>query len=364
MECPLVSIIVPVHNVADYLPRFLESALQQTWQNLEIVLIDDGSTDASGNICDEWEKRDKRIRVCHQQNAGVSAARNLGIRQAKGEYLRFADPDDMLPLCSTEALLLSIMQESCKVALGGTRYLDGNGKLLRERSLVPGVQTGIDCALLFANSATMWQASLFQASLFAQNQNEFLPLRYGEDLIFVTRIFIQAKQVCWIAESAYSYYSYAGTEGVLRLNARSSVFPDECELEALWAQTVFPACQTQQLRDLARKTMISRMVPALFLLERYALFFEKKEARAHLKSVLASLEFQDAMRFKAICESSVARVNWPFLFILALCLRLSLPTAFGAFLFRARERLMRVLGSHAQDTQIALRSIWQSKRSA
>ncbi len=92
----LISIIVPVYNIESYLPRCLETISKQTYQNLEIILIDDGSTDSSGSICDKFAKKDHRAKVIHQQNAGPSGARNTGMAYASGEYLMFVDGDDYL----------------------------------------------------------------------------------------------------------------------------------------------------------------------------------------------------------------------------------------------------------------------------
>lgn len=91
-----ISVIVPVYNVEHYLKKCIESIQRQTWTNLEILLIDDGSTDASGQICDAMADKDARIRVIHQKNTGVSAARNRGLREASGAYLAFVDADDWL----------------------------------------------------------------------------------------------------------------------------------------------------------------------------------------------------------------------------------------------------------------------------
>lgn len=93
---PLVSIIVPVYQVKDYLGECVESLLAQTYKNLDILLVDDGSTDGSGAICDEYAAKDGRVRVVHQENQGLSAARNTGIGIAKGEYLAFVDSDDVV----------------------------------------------------------------------------------------------------------------------------------------------------------------------------------------------------------------------------------------------------------------------------
>lgn len=94
----LISVIVPVYNVKNYLCKCVDSIINQTYNNLEIILVDDGSTDGSGAICDEYVLKDSRVKVIHKENGGVSSARNLGIAQAGGEYICFVDSDDWLEL--------------------------------------------------------------------------------------------------------------------------------------------------------------------------------------------------------------------------------------------------------------------------
>ena len=95
-ETPLVSIIVPVYQVEAYISECVESLLAQTYTNLEILLVDDGSTDSSGEICDEYAVKDDRVRVVHQRNQGPSVARNSGLDHMKGEYVAFVDSDDVV----------------------------------------------------------------------------------------------------------------------------------------------------------------------------------------------------------------------------------------------------------------------------
>ncbi|MTW38048.1 glycosyltransferase, partial [Streptococcus pneumoniae] len=89
-----ISIVVPVYNVEKYLKKSIESVLNRTYQNIEILLVDDGSTDSSGKICESFSKVDPRIRVFHKENGGLSDARNFGIEQMKGQYVAFIDSDD------------------------------------------------------------------------------------------------------------------------------------------------------------------------------------------------------------------------------------------------------------------------------
>lgn len=113
---PLISIIVPVYQVKPYIGECVESLLTQTYANLEILLVDDGSTDGSGEICDEYARRDDRIRVIHQTNQGLSAARNTGLDQAAGEYVAFVDSDDVVLSNFIETLYVLLCRYQADIA--------------------------------------------------------------------------------------------------------------------------------------------------------------------------------------------------------------------------------------------------------
>ena len=113
----LISIIVPVYNVENYLKECLDSILNQTYQNIEVIIIDDGSTDNSSKICDEYAKKDKRIQVIHQQNSGLSVARNNGIKLSKGKYLSFIDSDDIIHSQMIELLNQEIKKNKCDISI-------------------------------------------------------------------------------------------------------------------------------------------------------------------------------------------------------------------------------------------------------
>ena len=113
----LISIIIPVYNVEKYLKGCLDSVVSQTYKNLEIILVDDGSTDRSGKICDEFARQDNRIRVIHKQNGGLSSARNAGLDVMQGEYLAFVDSDDMIDETYIETLYDMIKKYNTKISM-------------------------------------------------------------------------------------------------------------------------------------------------------------------------------------------------------------------------------------------------------
>lgn len=137
LEQPLISIIVPVYNTIAYLPRCVESLRKQTYQKLEILLVDDGSEDGSGELCDSLAKEDERIRVLHKENGGSSSARNLGIAEAVGEYLGFVDSDDFVDAGMYELLYRAITSYGVKVAQIGRDELDPQGGRLPDICVPP-----------------------------------------------------------------------------------------------------------------------------------------------------------------------------------------------------------------------------------
>lgn len=122
----LITVVVPVYNVEPFLNACVDSIVNQTCRKLEILLVDDGSTDASGKVCDLWAERDPRIRVLHKENGGLSDARNAGLREAKGKYISFVDSDDVLAPTFLECLYGAIAENAAEIACCGLKmFADG-----------------------------------------------------------------------------------------------------------------------------------------------------------------------------------------------------------------------------------------------
>lgn len=128
---PKVSIIIPVYKVELYLATCIESIILQTYRNLEIILVDDGSPDQCGVICDQYAKKDRRIQVIHQENKGLSGARNTGIDLATGEYITFVDSDDFLDIYMIETMVEQL-DDMTDIVVCGTIYCNENGQKLSE----------------------------------------------------------------------------------------------------------------------------------------------------------------------------------------------------------------------------------------
>lgn len=207
MEEPLISVIVPVYNVEAYLHRCLDSIICQTYQNLEIILVDDGSPDNSGAICDEYAKKDKRIQVIHKQNGGVSSARNAGLEAASGEYIGWVDSDDWIEHDMFEYLKDLAVTSQADVAQCG-RYWENGDFVAEQYRSACGLQV-ID--LLADVTPSMWKgiANEVWCKLFRADIIEHIRFRndlsVGEDIDFVLRVLRRAKRFAIGAEAKYHY---------------------------------------------------------------------------------------------------------------------------------------------------------------
>ncbi len=129
---PLISVIVPIYKVEKYLGKCIESILKQTYKNLEIILVDDGSPDACPQICDEYAKKDSRIVVIHQKNGGLSSARNSGLDIAKGEFIGFVDSDDCIANDMYETLYNAIKENDAQMSICRFYIVNENGEFLQD----------------------------------------------------------------------------------------------------------------------------------------------------------------------------------------------------------------------------------------
>lgn len=205
----LVSLIIPVYNVSGYLPRLMETVLSQTHKELEIILIDDGSPDPSGELCDRFASDDSRVKVIHKSNSGVADARNAGINAATGEYIAFADGDDYLENDYIEYLIRLCTENSADISCCAWTT-DENGRLNKctYRKREPGIYKGNHEAMrallttrLFSSSVwgKMFKKDLFDDVRFPEGTN------YYEDDATMYRLASRADSVAIGGESKYFY---------------------------------------------------------------------------------------------------------------------------------------------------------------
>lgn len=206
----LISIIVPVYNVEQYLDDCLVSILNQTYKNLEIILIDDGSTDNSGKICDEYAKKDSRIIVFHKENGGVSSARNAGLRIAKGIYIGFVDPDDWIAEDMYEVLYLNAKKYDadvsvCKFKIILNRNFSDKNKKYDNNVVVLNVVQSMRYMLSDDENYACGPCNKLYKKVIVKNFNK--KLKIAEDLLFNFNIFYNIKNVTvFITQEKYFYF--------------------------------------------------------------------------------------------------------------------------------------------------------------
>lgn len=201
----LISIIIPVYNVEKYLSKCLDSILAQTYTNLEIILVDDGSTDNSGKICDEYAKRYKRIKVLRQKNYGVSYARNMGLKVAKGYFVSFMDSDDML---YTDTYLQSIkVIQQYNVELVKWKFSSHkplNAFLGKDVKLLAKNMSKLCMENILDNSVSN---CLFRKDIITNNKIIFNSgIKQGEDLLFLINYLSYVKK-CYLINRVYYRYT-------------------------------------------------------------------------------------------------------------------------------------------------------------
>lgn len=200
-----VSIIVPIYNVEKYLKKCIESIIRQTHSNLEIILVDDGSPDSSGEIADRYANKDKRIKVIHQKNSGVSAARNVGINAATGEYICFADGDDYLMDDYVEYLLDLVIKNKADISL--TTKMFSNYDLNQTKKEKVEIYTGEEAtiSILCYNIPIGVYCKMFKRSFIGDSIRFLEDIFIGEGFNFNTTAFQRANKVVVGNRKIYFY---------------------------------------------------------------------------------------------------------------------------------------------------------------
>ncbi|HEM6232625.1 TPA: glycosyltransferase family 2 protein [Streptococcus suis] len=215
MNTPLISIIVPVYNVENYLDECIRTVLAQTYSNWELLLINDGSTDSSGTICDDYAKGDERIRVIHKNNGGLSDARNAGIDNCTGEYITFLDSDDGIRGDFLEECVTTANQHDVDIVIGHFFIWDENNQTFlyfvdqaqKDTTEVISAQEALNRQVVWKNLNTApfvvaW-GKLFRASLF--NTVRFPKGKVFEDEYTIHKTLLESNTIALINKEFYMY---------------------------------------------------------------------------------------------------------------------------------------------------------------
>ena len=202
-----ISVIIPVYNVEEYLSKCIESVIGQTFSDIEIFLVDDGSTDKSGEICDVYEKKDNRINVIHKVNGGLSSARNSALGFVSGEYISFVDSDDYIDRDYYEKLLKAIIDSDSDIAVSGFACDNGlrikknqicRRKLIGNHSIFEDYLSSADINHMVVNK--IYKSSLFSNLRFPEN------IRRNEDVWFTTTLLTKVTKAVFVDDCYYNIF--------------------------------------------------------------------------------------------------------------------------------------------------------------
>ena len=248
-----ISVIVPVYNSEKYLSDCLESILNQTWSDIEVILINDGSKDKSGIICDQFAIRDKRVQVIHQENHGVSYSRNVGLKNSSGELISFIDSDDTLDPDMYELLVNVMNEHNADIAhCGYKRIFDDEIIFVHntKRTIVHNTTESLEYLIsgrLFGGG--LWN-KLFRRELISELSFRE-DLKNNEDILFCFEAFRNAKKNVFADFAKYNYITRFGTSAVFTIPDEKKI-KDTCQV----SQHIYNTLKGSELENLAASRYI------------------------------------------------------------------------------------------------------------
>lgn len=231
----LISVIVPIYNIKEYLERCIDSILAQTYQNIEVLMVDDGSTDGTSELVDKIALKDSRIRVFHKENGGSSSARNLAMREAKGQYFSFIDSDDYIEKDMLEKLYEAIQTSGMPIAQGAREEIDEQGNILPDICIPPEKETVYASKdfmreLLLHKGDCSFCTKLTKASLFHENGFAFPEGKLNEDFHILVKMLPFIPGIVSIPKRMYHvFYKSGSNTRVVDKSAFSRVYGDNVD---------------------------------------------------------------------------------------------------------------------------------------
>ncbi len=263
----MISVLMPVYNVEKYIEKTLESVKNQTYTDFEVIMVDDGSTDKSGAICDKWVKEDARFRVIHTENQGVSAARNTALSNVGGEYIFFMDSDDLIEPDTFEILLKALTENSADMAMANFYYTDNQGNPIDKLNSTSPVKDEVVSCNKYLNKLTQNNANyyctstnkVFKSSLF--EEITYPVGKINEDEARIHEIIFKCEKIVTLSKRTYNYIKHetgiTGTPYGIKNLDREDAFVGRINF-----------FKEQNLNDLAQKAAIFALDSAIVTLSK------------------------------------------------------------------------------------------------
>lgn len=309
MENKLVSIIIPVYNIEQYIGRCIESVQKQTYHNLQIILVDDGSTDKSGSICDEYAGKDKRIQVIHKKNGGLSDARNAGLTLATGEYIGYVDGDDWIDEGMYCAMYDACENNQADVAIcryktiAGEQVTDGSSHKIVPLSVEETLDIYVNEHPQYIIYNSVW-SKLFKRELV---EDLIFPVgKNSEDILYTTHAFCRMKKSVYLDTAYYNYVT--SREGSI-MNVKSGKRSIEDEIPFLRKQIeLFDEYGYNEIASQASYMFYRRLL--FYFLQ----FYKEKTNRIYAREIIHQLRedkeiIQNVYHYSFVKKGDKVRMN-------------------------------------------------------
>ncbi len=274
----MLSLIIPIYNASTYLAFSLESLLPQPFQDFELILVDDGSTDASPSICDEYAAKDERIRVLHEPHSGVANSRQVGLEAAKGMYILYVDADDQVDPCMIADMYQVAVDQEADMVLCDYRELTHEGEVYRkqEPTSLDGVAV-LEDLLDGKLYGALWNKMMRREWLLRTKAAFPLQLTMREDLIFLSQCLPYASKIAYIPKAYYGY-ERRNTSALTShyVNESPAYYTQEC----LWVDLIL---QNQFLKEATRQRLEQYLMQLAYITLRRGLFDKHKWYDTFLK---------------------------------------------------------------------------------
>lgn len=284
----LISVIVPIYNVEKYLTKCIESIINQTYENLEIILVDDGSPDNCPIICDEYAKRDSRVKVIHKKNGGLSDARNTGLDIATGEYIMFIDSDDFVEIDMMESMMNNMIDNNVDLVVCNIKYIYDNSEKVKynQKNKVldkyEAMQEYIKDGIV---QAVAWN-KLYKRNLI--NDMRYKVGKINEDEFFTYKIVDRTNKIYYNSKPFYNYVqrntSIMGTYSIKRLDT----------VEASYERLNFIKERYPELYVEEKKNFINLCISNYKMILKNMSIDTDKNGRKRLKSYVVQLKFKNS----------------------------------------------------------------------
>lgn len=298
----LISVVVAVYNVEKYIAKCIDSLLAQSYGNLEIILVDDGSTDHSGEICDAYAEKNKAVKVLHKENGGLSSARNTGIACSNGELIGFVDGDDIVDKEMYDKLYSNLLLTNSDISICGRYYVYGDSKKIIRYNEKPGIQVmDSKSAIKKMNSFSSFDMAawdkLYKRALF--NSIKFPENKLSEDYFIMYKLFLNAERICYTPEPLYYY--------VQRQNSISHTkkinydFIEAAKQQMVEVEKIYP-----ELKDILHTAYASaNMTVYDFYLKQHMLcpYVQQKKMQGNVKKNLKYIRSNTALPFPKILQA-------------------------------------------------------------